>query len=102
VYHVLPQGDETTSTNWISLHLMLVHTQHAQVKVHLALSLLDNAGEPVSPHIMPKDFMFIDANYTSGFAQFIERKALEESPYTFWMIAPESDVMHSKKNHGGA
>jgi hypothetical protein len=51
---------------------------------------------------MPKDFMFIDANYTSGFAQFIERKALEESPYTFWMIAPESDVMHSKKNHGGA
>jgi hypothetical protein len=51
----------------------------------------------VSPHIMPKDFMFTDANYTSGFARFIERKALEESPYTLWMIAPESDVMHSKK-----
>jgi speckle-type POZ protein len=27
-----PQGDETTSVDWISLHLTLVHTLNAQVK----------------------------------------------------------------------
>jgi speckle-type POZ protein len=68
-----PQGDETTGVDWISLHLTLVHTLNAQVKVHLAFSLLDSIGEPASPHIMARDdITFTDSNYiTTGIRFFV-------------------------------
>lgn len=78
-----PDGDESKTAGWISVYLNLQQSNESEVEASLKFSLLDETGEPVGLYTktcgMIRIFRTTDLGW--GYGRFIERKALEESPY---------------------
>ncbi|KAL6654209.1 hypothetical protein ACP70R_007674 [Stipagrostis hirtigluma subsp. patula] len=76
-----PNGYEEDCTDYISFFLELDHTNVAQVEAEFTFSLI---GEPAPTYSVASGNLctfFCNKNDTWGWPKFIERKALEMSPY---------------------